>query len=196
MTADIYHFSQYAVLEFDKTFTDVGSDHWASTLIKNLAAQHIINGINNTEFAPNASVTRAEFAALLVRSLKIKALKAAKFTDIDASQWYASEVAAASEAGIVTGRSATVFAPNDTITREEMVVMLIRAYEHSTGSKATVGNSASFADQATISAWAQDAVKAAQSLGFIIGREDNQFVPQGVATRAESAQIISKLIAE
>ncbi|CAK4863349.1 unnamed protein product [Aphanomyces euteiches] len=196
MVALISHFSKYAVLSFDKSFADVSDSFWAAQVIKQMAAKHILQGINETEFAPNKNVTRAEFTALIVRALNIKVKGAAKFSDVQTSDWFASDVAAANEAGIVSGRNDSKFDPNAPITREEMTVMLVRAYEYGKGEKAIASNANIFADQAHISSWALTAVTAAQSLGLIKGRGNNQFIPQGLTTRAESAQVIAKLIAE
>nr|WP_286672279.1 GH32 C-terminal domain-containing protein [Cohnella hashimotonis] len=194
--SQIYHFSKYAVLSYDKSFSDVTDAFWASGVIKEMAARHILEGVSDTLFAPNQAVTRAEFAALVVRALGLKAEGTAKFSDVAAGSWYADEVAAASEAGIVTGRSDLAFAPDAIITREELAVMLVRAYAHAAGKKTDVTSGAEFADQAAVSAWAMEAVKAVKALGFINGRSNNQFVPKGTATRAESAQVIAKLLAK
>lgn len=195
LVAPITHFSNYAVLSYDKSFTDVGETYWAAKAIKQMTAKHIVQGISETEFAPGQNVTRAEFAALLVRALHLQAKGAAKFGDVHASDWFASDIAAANEAGIVNGISEAEFKPKAAITREEMAVMLIHAYEYGKGVKASNEADAAFADYDKISSWAQSAVSSARSLGLINGRGDNRFAPQGFATRAESAQAIAKLIA-
>ncbi|MGO4275484.1 S-layer homology domain-containing protein, partial [Paenibacillus sp. TAF58] len=70
--APIYHFSQYGVLTYDKTFNDVPSSHWASQVIKRMAAQGIVSGVSDAEFAPQNKVTRAEFVTMLARALGLK----------------------------------------------------------------------------------------------------------------------------
>src|SRR5690606_18138147 len=92
MAGDVTHFSKYGVLRYNKTFADVSEQYWASSVIKQLAAQGIVTGINDTEFAPLKSVTRAEFTALVVRALKLQATQAAGFADVDDSKWYAEAV--------------------------------------------------------------------------------------------------------
>ncbi|WP_410512343.1 S-layer homology domain-containing protein [Paenibacillus sp. BR2-3] len=196
ITASIGHFSKYAVLEYDKSFEDVASHYWAYDVIKRMASKHIVTGVSDTEFAPLKPVTRAEFTALIVRTLSLEATKEARFKDVNGSKWYAEAVAAADEAGIVSGRTANTFVPDATITRQEMAVMIVKAYEVKVGKKVKASNTAGFADRANISAWAQDAVNAAAQLGFIQGRDNNQFAPQGQANRAESAQVISKLLTD
>ncbi|MEK0315106.1 carbohydrate-binding domain-containing protein [Cohnella sp. 56] len=194
MTAKITHFSKYAVLSYDKSFTDVSDSFWAAQAIKQMAARHIVQGINKTEFAPAREVTRAEFVAMIAHALNLKTEARAQFSDVNASDWFAAEAAAAGEAGIVTGRSGNKFAPNAAITREEMATLLVRAYTYKSGGQPATSDAAAFADRASISSWAQDAVQSAQALGLIKGRTSNKFVPQGKTTRAESAQVISRLL--
>ncbi|WP_308637938.1 alpha-amylase family glycosyl hydrolase [Paenibacillus silvisoli] len=197
MTVEIYHFSIYAALEYDLTYADVTASHWAASMIRELTAKHVVTGTGAGRFEPGRSVTRAEFAALLVRALGLKAAaKPAAFADVASGAWYAEAVAAAAEAGLVRGRSAASFAPGDTISREEMAVMLMRAYAAKQGKAAAAGGEAelSFADAAAISGWAADAVKEAAKLGFLNGKADGRFDPQGSTSRAESAKAIYKLL--
>lgn len=193
LVAKINHFSKYAVLEYTKSFDDVPASFWAADVIKKMAAKHIMDGVSASEFAPNNHVTRAEFAALLVRALGIEATGAAGFSDIDSSKWYAGAVAAASNAGIIKGRDSEHFAPNDTITREEMAIMTIRAYEIKAGKKPAKGTTV-YSDAEQVSGWAKDAVSAVSALGIMKGTGEQQFNPKGLATRAESAQVAWQLI--
>lgn len=193
----VNHFSQYAVLEYDKSFSDVSSNSWASGVIKSMAAKHIIEGISRTEFHPQGEVTRAQFAAMITRALRLKAASpsASAFTDVDSRLWYAEAVAAVNEAGIVLGRSKEAFAPDEHITREEMAVMIVRAYEHLKGSKSSSESAASsFNDHTLIRDWAKSAASTAEQAGLIKGRSNQQFAPQATMTRAESAQVISNLL--
>lgn len=195
--AEVKHFSQYAVLEYDKSFTDVSSGHWASSVIKSIAAKHIIEGLPTDRFDPQGEVTRAQFAAMITRALGLKAASPATsaFTDVDAKSWYAEAVAAVNEAGIVLGRSKDAFAPNERITREEMAVMIVRAYEHLKGSKSSSDSAASsFSDHVLIRDWAKNAAATAEQAGLIRGRGNQQFAPQASMTRAESAQVLANLL--
>lgn len=196
MKADITHFSKYAILEFNKTFSDVSSKHWASNVIKTLAAKHIIEGTSATTFSPSKDLTRAEFVALLVRALDLKATKQAAFSDVADKAWYAEAVAAASEAGLVTGDDKGKFNPSAKVTREEMAVILIRAYEKKTGKKAEQAGNASLKDSDSISAWAKSSVSQAVALGLLQGRDGGLFAPKASLNRAEGAQVIHSLIKE
>lgn len=187
---------QLAVLEYNKTFEDVSNEFWASDVIRKMAAKHIVNGISDLKFNPQGNVTRAEFAALIARALGLETAvrSQSSFTDVDNAAWYADVIAAASEAGIVQGRGEGIFAPNATITREEMAVMIVRAYEYAKGKQTGTAASGVFGDNDDISAWAQDAVNSAYAYGLISGRGQNRFAPKQMMTRAESAQIVYNLL--
>ncbi|WP_084146568.1 pullulanase [Paenibacillus wynnii] len=196
MTAQVTHFSKYAVLEIDKSYKDVPEGYWASAAIKSLSAKQIVNGATASEFRPKNNVSRAEFTAMLVRALGVKAEGQTAFADITTDAWYSSDVATAIRLGIVKGRSEDQFAPNATISREEMAVMLIRALEVKQGKKLEVATGhMAFSDASSIHGWAASYVNSAAELGLVQGRSNNQFVPAGLMTRAESAQVIYKLMA-
>jgi hypothetical protein len=197
MAAEISHFSRYAVLEYRKNFADVAADSWASSVIQSMAAKHIIQGITDKAFNPQGQVTRAEFAAMITRALGLTAAgSAADFADVSADAWYAEAVAAASQAGIVLGRTADSFAPDRSITREEMAVMIVRAYEYTTGSQAVPAGTGigAFTDSPQIHDWAREAAVFARESGLINGRGSGQFAPQAQMTRAESVQVLSNLL--
>lgn len=194
LKADVFHFSKYAVLEYKKSFDDLGAAHWAAGTIRELAAKHVIDGVSDRLFAPEQAVTRAQFAAMLVRALGVsaKGAEVLPFKDVDRGAWYASSVAAAYSSGLVSGRDDSAFAPNEQITREEMAVMAVRAYEAKTGKKAPKdgAGSATFQDAQQISPWAAASVHAGAALSLLQGRAEGVFDPQGTTTRAESAQVL------
>ncbi|RAV13335.1 S-layer homology domain-containing protein [Paenibacillus contaminans] len=198
MEADLNHFSTYALLEYARTYEDVADGYWAAEVIKELSAKHIVTGTTDTLFAPLREVTRAEFAALLTRTLGLREpagqTDALIFADVLPEQWYAGAVAAAVKAGLVEGIGASQFAPDRPVSREEMAVMLVRAYELSTGRKAEPEEEASFADRDQASDWALHSLAAAEKLGLLAGREDGMFVPRGTLNRAESAQAVYRLV--
>ncbi|WP_379360510.1 MULTISPECIES: S-layer homology domain-containing protein [unclassified Paenibacillus] len=194
MSAEVSHFSQYAVLSLEKTFADVPAAHWAFRSIQSLTAKGIVQGVSETEFRPGRSVTRAEFAALLVRTLNLKDAAELPFEDVAADAWYAESVAAAFKAGIISGKSAVSFDPEGNITREEMVAMAMRAFRTFGEEQAAQPAATPFSDESSISKWALDDVYAAAELGLVQGRGANRFAPQGVTTRAEAAQVIQNVL--
>lgn len=195
LTAAVTHFSKYAALQINTVFKDVPDTHWASAAIKSLAAKQVATGVSAAEFEPARNVTRAEFTALLMRALGLSGEGRVLFADVRADAWYSSYVAAAVKSGIVNGRSSTAFAPDATISREEMAVMIIRALEFKQGKVlASSTGPILFADASSISEWAHAYVNAAVELKLVQGRDHHLFAPQGQLTRAESAQVIYKLL--
>ncbi|WP_139997421.1 InlB B-repeat-containing protein [Paenibacillus paridis] len=195
VTVALQHLSKYAVLEYSKSFTDVPSNHWVARTLEVLAAKHIINGTSDTLFTPNGHTTRAEFTSLLVRALGLtNAASSVPFDDVQASQWYAKEVAIAYEAGLVLGVSDNKFDPNAKITREQMAVLLVRAYEYKNHAIAATGQeTAGFKDGSSISSWAVDGVNKAMAAGLLQGKGNGIFDSAIDANRAETAQAILNL---
>ncbi len=194
IAADVTHFSKYAVLEYDKTFTDVSDQFWAFNAIKELSAKHIINGVNESEFAPKKQMTRAELTSLIARTLNLKASQAASFADVNSSSVHADEIAAASEAGIVRGQSAENFAPDQFVTREEMVIMITRAYEYKSGKKVVSETESSYTDRILAAEWARPSIDAASSIGIVVGYDNETFAPKNLMTRAEGALLAYRLL--
>lgn len=194
LTTEISHFSKYAVLQYSKTFSDVPATHWAIGAIQSLVAQQVVTGTSDLTFSPDKNVTRAEFAAFIARKLNLEASSNSRFSDVVATKWYADEVAAVAEAGIVTGTSESIFAPELIISRQEMVVMLMKAYNYKNNQPLSVlEEDHPFADSTSISEWAKSYASSAHQLGWIQGRSGNKFEPLQSATRAEAVQLISKL---
>lgn len=196
LIAAVTEAGQYVIAEIDKSFNDVPAEHWASEAVADLASKLIATGVMDSTFAPNREITRAEFMTLIVRSLNLKSAMTADqyFDDVATTAWYASYVAAALEHGIVQGSGYAKFNPNADITREEMAVMLIRAYEYMNDKVITEGSSSNFADADSISSWAADSVAKAQTLQLLNGRGGNSFAPQANLTRAEAIKSIYNLL--
>lgn len=194
-TAAVTQSGRYAVLEVHTLFKDVPVTHWASAAITSLAAKQVVTGVNAEAFEPARKVTRAEFTALLMRALGQSGQGQTTFEDVRPGAWYASYVEAAASLGIVSGRSRSSFAPDAAISREEMAVMAVRALEFKQGEKlAMAAPPAGYADASGIREWAKAYVNAATALKLVEGREQRQFIPQGLLTRAESAQVIYNLL--
>ncbi|WP_217592882.1 S-layer homology domain-containing protein [Cohnella sp. GbtcB17] len=184
------HFSIYTVMAYDKSFPDIAA-HWARTDIEEMASRHVAEGMENGLFVPERSVSRAEFAAWVVRGLGLTEDAAGlRFDDVAADAWYAPYVAALSAQGWMTGAGQGQFRPNAPITREEMATVLVRAW--GTAIPVVAGDSRPFADQQEVSGWASDAVLTAARSGLVKGNEAGAFKPQAQATRAEALVTIGR----
>jgi 2',3'-cyclic-nucleotide 2'-phosphodiesterase len=183
-------------LDLSKTFKDVPSTHWAFNFVNDLAAKQVVTGTTDTTFDPNGKVTRAQFATMLVKALKLTAKKAVTFKDVPASSPYAPFIAAAYENGIIKGVSKDEFAPGKSISREEMAVMAKKALDIKAGAAITVSVQAKFGDNGKISGFAVESVKVVVDRGVMTGKPGNLFLPRGTANRAEAATVIDKLITD
>ena len=196
ITVELTLAGKYAVFEVNKVFDDVSENFWASTPIKVLAARGIVKGVSDSKFAPDKTVTRAEFAAMLVRALNLEKVEYRdEFIDVSKSDWFGSEVATAARAGIVKGDDQKRFNPNDSITRQEMAIMAVNAYRLLRGKGEYIeDNLSQFTDAGEISPWAREHVNEAVALSIIRGTPQKTINPKGTATRAEAAQVIYNLI--
>jgi len=190
---------QRVAISFGKAFADLAG-HWAQTDIEWLAMKGLIEGVDDTHFQPEANVTRAQFAVMIARALNLQAPASAPrqpFADVPQDAWYAEAVRSAYAAGIINGVAKNRFAPNKEMTREEMMVMLIRAgklvaADAFNNPDPTVA--LTFADTQSISKWAISDVTLAVHAGLIKGNSQHKLIPQSKATRAEAAVIIKRLL--
>ncbi|ASS87136.1 S-layer homology domain-containing protein [Geobacillus stearothermophilus] len=195
------HFSKYAVIENNKTFNDIqGKEYdWVREYIESLASRTIIKGKSEDVFAPNANITRAQFAVLLARALQLpKQEYQGVFSDVPKSvDWAALEIEAASRAGIIKGSNGK-FRPYENITREQMAAMIIRAIEYK--NKALLDHinpTIPFADKDQIDSYAKEYVGFAWKLEIINGTTvdgKTVFAPKDNATRAQAAKMLYKLL--
>ena len=187
--------SIYAVVQLNKTFADI-QGHWAQADIERLASKMLVKGVSADRFAPERAVTRAEFAALLVRMLGLTETDGAPaFRDVRGTDWYAGAVATAAAAGLIEGYADGTFRPNAPITREQMAVLAKRAIDF-VGAKRAAGASEAlrrFADAAAISDWAQNAAAVVVSEGIMNGVSQDVFAPQAHVTRAQAAVMLKRL---
>lgn len=166
-------------------YVDMAESHWAYSKILELTEKGIVNGKGNGRFAPEESITRAEFVKILCVAMGISTDKITdKFTDVKAEDWYAPYVSAALKAGIIKGVSQTEFGADANITRQDICTIIARLEDTLTEYELT------FEDALTISEYAKTAVSYLYELGVINGFEDNTFRPQASATRAQAAVII------
>ncbi|WP_314587655.1 S8 family serine peptidase [Paenibacillus terrigena] len=192
-------FSLFAALSRTVKFNDIASS-WAASDITALANKLIIEGTSETTFAPKNNLTRAEFTALLVRSLGLRTSSAAPtFSDVKGSEWYAGDIAAASQVGLIQGLGNGQFAPKANVTRQELTVMLARALKL-TGVELKPSNPSfqTYSDDDQISDYAKDSVKALSSAGIMSGDENQKglFLPTTATTRETVAAALHKLLGQ
>ena len=172
----------------DTRFDDVAKSAWYYKAVEYVAENGIMSGVSAREFAPNAGFSRAMLAQTLCAMSGKPAVKAESiFADVAANAWYADAVNWAAEKGYVSGVGDGKFAPDASVTREQMALILYR-YAGSPDASGMVLRE--FADGDSVSAYAVDAIRWAVHEGLISGMENNTLAPQGTATRAQVAQIL------
>jgi len=191
------HFSVYGVGYKNPApaFTDI-HNHWAADNILFAASRGLLSGTSDTTFSPNTGMTRGMFVTALGRLAGINpdSYKTGKFTDVKADAYYAPYVNWAAQNGIVEGVTATTFAPDTNINREQMAVIMANYAKKLGYDLPKTLQAVTFADNAQISSWAKNAVRAMQQAGILAGKNGNKFDPKGTATRAEVATILRRFV--
>ena len=174
-------------------FIDIAG-HWAQADIEDMAGRGIVTGVTENTFEPERSVTRAEFATLVSRALKLSgdAIEKVTFEDVPEDEWYYPYVSFAAGAGLITGYNGQ-FRPDDRITREEMAVIIAKAYAF-LGRAPQGGGLERFADKAEISEWACEPVDTAAAAGLISGVTPDTFAPCENTTRAQAVAVLKRLL--
>ncbi len=175
-------------------FMDVDKNAWYYDYIKAIVEKGLMNGISETEFAPDKDLTRGMFVTILHRvEGEPKAENGVTFKDVPADQYYAKAIEWASANGIVNGISETEFAPDVEVTRQQMAAMLARYAAYKKIEVSAEGD-VTYTDSDQIADYAKNAVNIAKKLGILIGNADGSFAPNRNATRAEAATLFIRLI--
>ena len=175
-------------------FTDTKADFWWHDGIHYCLDNGLMNGVADTQFAPNGTITRGMIVTMLWR------LDGQKypnyymtFKDVPASEWYTEAVRWAASEKIVSGYDAEHFGANDPVTREQLATILYNYAKYKgqgfTGDWMFLLN---FVDRASISSWADEAVHWCSMKGIVTGKDGKVFDPQGYATRAEAASMMQR----
>ena len=191
------HFSTYGI-GYKKTntaFTDIAG-HWAKEDIEFVASRGLFSGTSETKFSPNTAMTRGMFVTALGRlaNADVSGYAKSSFSDVKDDAYYMGYIEWASKNNIVNGVGNGKFAPDQSITREQMAVIMSN-YAKTIGyisPKVHVENT--FADNGKISTYAKEAVKQMQMAGVISGKNSNLFDPQGTATRAEVSAVLRRFV--
>ena len=191
--------SIYSVIWNPITFNDVQT-HWAKDAVNDMGSRLVIEGTGNGLFSPARDITRAEFAAILVRGLGLQLQSgAAAFSDVQSSAWYSGAVNTARTYGLIGGFEDGTFRPNDQVTREQAMLMIAKAMkltnlQSQLPAQSTEQALQAFKDADQASAWALDGIADSVQAGIISGRSSSELKPREFITRAEVAAIIQRLL--
>ncbi len=192
--------STYSVIYSPKVFKDV-ENHWAKDAVNDMASRLIISGVGNDSFAPDRDITRAEFAAIIVRALGLMHPGTGKtsFSDVSKNDWYYDAVSIAYENGIISGYGNGKFGPTDKITNEQAMAMIANAMKI-TKLKADFKSGeveqiiASYGDFKKASFWAKNSIALCIKTDVLSDGSGKLAAPKDNITRAEVAVIVQRLL--
>lgn len=174
-------------------FGDVKTADWFYNDVKYVYEKGMMAGTAADVFAPNATTTRAMIVTILYRLEGSPAVTGtSSFVDVPAGQWYTDAVNWAAANQIVKGTSATTFAPNDSITREQMAAILYRYAQYKGYDVTKKADLSGYSDNGQVSAYAKDALAWANAAKLINGVTNTTLAPQGNATRAQVSAILHR----
>ncbi|MGN0994880.1 MAG: S-layer homology domain-containing protein [Butyricicoccus sp.] len=179
------------------TFSDL-SGHESQAAVEELASRTIISGKGDGTYAPDATMTRAEFAVIVVRALGLEGKTTNAFTDVSAGQWYAPYIGTASTYGVISGVGGGKFNPYGTITRQEAASMVARAarlcgMDTGLGDDEIRNTLAQFGDYVTVASWAKESVAFCYRAD-ILDQSDLEVAPTAAIRRGEIAQMLYNLL--
>ena len=176
-----------------KTFDDVSGDAWYADSVSFAASHEMFDGVGGGRFDPQGTMTRAMILQVLMNIEGGEASAASSFSDVPAGAWYAEAVSWGSGLGLVNGYGNGAFGPTDSITREQLA-MIMYNYVQKMGypvSTEISGDLTRFSDSDQVSSWASEALGWAAGVGLVNGNADGTLNPKGTATRAEVATIMN-----
>lgn len=175
-------------------FIDLGAYKWAEEAIERLYSAKIVSGRSENEFVPNGLVTRAEVAKMIVLSIgEADESAVCSFSDVKASAWSYPYLATAEKLGIINGYEDGTSGADEFVKREDLCVMVLRA-ANIKGKFTENAADYVFSDSDEISSYAKSAVNKLVNAKIVSGTDNNMFMPKSVATRAETAKIITALL--
>ena len=177
-------------------FSDT-QNHWAKNCISQLVAQNFISGYPDGSFRPNASVTRAEFAALLSKAFAntLPIRSAITFKDVSSNNWANSAIQAAYRSGFLSGYPDGTFRPNQPIPRVQVLVALVSGLKYTAGAQGVASLSRYYDDAALIPSYALNAIAAATEKRLVVNYPNiKRLNPNQNASRAEVAAFICRAL--
>lgn len=181
-------------------FIDLPQGYWANADIASLVYRQIITGFPDGSFKPKQVTTRAQLAVMLTKALNLPAADPAKagFQDVTSTHWASSSIAAVAEAGLLQGYQSK-FRPNDPVSREELVVIVVRALNWQNDKVAQPTGTREeklkqFKDLSQIPAWAREAVGQSLELDLVRGVQTDRFGAGQKATREQVAVLVNKVL--
>lgn len=187
------HLSDYVIVyePLENVFSDVADNSWYTSFVDYVSRAKLMQGVSSSEFASDTSLTRAMFAQILYNAEKAENGAPAAFEDVADGTWYADAVNWMAMTGIANGISATQFAPDSEITREQLVTFFYNYAVYKGYDVSCISALSLFKDAENVSDWAQSPMNWAVGNKIINGMGDKSLAPTGHATRAQVAKMLA-----
>lgn len=177
----------------ENPFTDVPASHWAHDDITYVYENDLMNGTDGSLFSPESTTTRAQVVTVLYRLAGQPAANWENpFWDVPASAWFHDAVTWAWENDITGGVSSTHFGAGNAVTREQLATFLYRYAQDQGYDTSARADLSGYSDAGLVSSYATEALSWANATGLITGTTATTLSPQGSATRAQVATILSR----
>ena len=174
-------------------FWDIPASHWAHDEVTYVYENDLMNGTSSTHFSPDARTTRAQVVTVLYRLAGQPAADWENpFWDVPASAWFHDAVTWAWENDITGGVSSTHFGAGNAVTREQLATFLYRYAQDQGYDTSARADLSGYSDAGLVSSYATEALSWANATGLITGTTGTTLSPQGSATRAQVATILSR----
>lgn len=174
-------------------FWDVPQSHWAHEAVTYVYDNDLMNGTDGSLFSPESTTTRAQVVTVLYRLAGQPAADWANpFWDVPASAWFHDAVTWAWENDITGGVSSTHFGAGNAVTREQLATFLYRYAQDQGYDTSARADLSGYSDAGLVSSYATEALSWANATGLITGTTATTLSPQGSATRAQVATILSR----
>lgn len=179
----------------DPGYSDVQPGDWFYEDVAYVSRMGLMDGVGGGRFAPGDSTSRAMLVTILWRMEGCPAgTGGADFADVEQNSWYTEAVRWAAGSGIVQGYSRQSFGPNDPLSREQLALILYRYAAQKGYETADRGQLSRFTDAGQVSPWAAEALSWANARGLVSGTPENRLLPQGGATRSQTAAILHRFL--
>ncbi|MEE0435107.1 MAG: S-layer homology domain-containing protein [Peptococcaceae bacterium] len=178
----------------DMPFTDVNENDWFYDVVLYAYENGLMTGTSADTFEPNTATTRGMIVSMLARLEGVNSAPDAGFSDVNASDWYATAVNWAASAGVVNGFEDNTFRANDPITREQMAAILYNYADYKGMDTSARADLSGYSDADAISSWATEVLAWANAEGYVNGMTATTLDPQGSATRAQVAAIFERFL--
>ncbi|MDR3149087.1 MAG: S-layer homology domain-containing protein [Oscillospiraceae bacterium] len=175
-------------------FKDVSKDAWYYYDIEYVCAHNIFGGTETDMFSPEISMTRGMIAAVLWRAAGSPNVSGDPFNDVDSAAYYSAATVWARSLGIINGVGGGNYAPNNPIMRQDLAVILYNFARITGRTLPALREYPGYRDDSSTANYAKEAIEALCRSGVISGKNDNLFDPKGLATRAEVAAMLHRLL--